>query len=192
MGVCVGAGRDRDLGRQLRRASASVAKATMFWFAAQGSTRLRKFTPPCSLVKSLRHERFQTSRQAFVTQSGDFMRAVDTKVLVRPVTRDDAKQTAAAEAFVSRGAWVSHLVLLETVWVFDSVFELENHELRSQSRCFSITRVLFIRIQTSCRPHLRTTENGPRLVSLPGEGLTLRRLSGEFIWSRHPNPGSES
>jgi len=53
------------------------------------------------------------------------MRAVDTNVLVRLITRDDAKQTAAAEAFVSRGAWVSHLVLIETVWVLDSVFELE-------------------------------------------------------------------
>lgn len=53
------------------------------------------------------------------------MRAVDTNVLVRLITRDDAKQTAAAEAFVSRGAWVSHLVLIETLWVLDSVFELE-------------------------------------------------------------------
>jgi len=52
------------------------------------------------------------------------MRAVDTNVLVRLITRDDAKQTASAEAFVSRGAWVSHLVLIETVWVLDSVFEL--------------------------------------------------------------------
>ena len=53
------------------------------------------------------------------------MRAVDTNVLVRLITRDDAKQTAAAEAFVNRGAWVSHLVLIETAWVLDSVFELD-------------------------------------------------------------------
>ena len=53
------------------------------------------------------------------------MRAVDTNVLVRLVTRDDPKQVAAAEAFVARGAWVSHLVLVEAVWVLVSVFELE-------------------------------------------------------------------
>ena len=41
------------------------------------------------------------------------MRAVDTNVLVRLVTRDDAKQVAVAEAFVARGAWVPHLVLAE-------------------------------------------------------------------------------
>lgn len=53
------------------------------------------------------------------------MRAVDTNVLVRLVIRDDAKQVAAAEAFVAKGAWVSHLVLAETVWVLESVYELD-------------------------------------------------------------------
>lgn len=51
------------------------------------------------------------------------MRAVDTNVLVRLVTRDDAKQVAAAEAFVERGAWVSHLVLAGATWVLTSVYE---------------------------------------------------------------------
>ena len=51
------------------------------------------------------------------------MRAVDTNVLVRLLTRDDAKQVAAAEAFVARGAWVSHLVLAEATWVLTSVYE---------------------------------------------------------------------
>jgi predicted nucleic-acid-binding protein len=53
------------------------------------------------------------------------MRAVDTNVLVRLVTRDDAKQTAAAERFVKAGgAWISHLVLAEMAWVLDSVYQL--------------------------------------------------------------------
>lgn len=43
------------------------------------------------------------------------MRAVDTNVLVRLATRDDAKQVAAAEAFIAKGAWVPHLVLAETI-----------------------------------------------------------------------------
>ncbi|SRR6266568_3996515 len=52
------------------------------------------------------------------------MRAVDTNVLVRLLARDDAHQADAAEAFVARGAWVSHLVLAETMWVLDSVYAL--------------------------------------------------------------------
>ena len=51
------------------------------------------------------------------------MRAVDTNILVRLVTRDDAKQVATAEAFVARGAWVPHLVLAEAMWVLSSVYD---------------------------------------------------------------------
>jgi len=53
------------------------------------------------------------------------MRAVDTNVLVRLVTRDDAKQVAGAEAFVEKGAWVSHLALAEASWVLSAVYDLE-------------------------------------------------------------------
>lgn len=57
------------------------------------------------------------------------MRAVDTNVLVRLVTRDDARQVAAAEVFVSRGAWVPHLVLAEAIWVLGSVYDLGPGEI---------------------------------------------------------------
>jgi predicted nucleic-acid-binding protein len=57
------------------------------------------------------------------------MRAVDTNVLVRLLTRDDAKQTADAEAFVSPGVWISHLVLVEAMWVLSSVYERNPEDL---------------------------------------------------------------
>lgn len=53
------------------------------------------------------------------------MLAVDTNVLVRLFTRDDDKQVAAAEQFVAKGAWVSHLVLAETSWVLSAVYDLK-------------------------------------------------------------------
>jgi len=53
------------------------------------------------------------------------MRAVDTNVLVRLVARDDPKQVSVAESFVARGAWLSHVVLVEAVWVLTSVYQLE-------------------------------------------------------------------
>lgn len=52
------------------------------------------------------------------------MRAVDTNLLVRLATRDDQAQVQAAEAFVAPGAWVSHLVLAEFIWVMRSVYAL--------------------------------------------------------------------
>ena len=57
------------------------------------------------------------------------MRSVDTNVLVRLVTRDDPQQTAAAEAFVSAGAWVQHLVLAEAMWVLTTVYELRPEKI---------------------------------------------------------------
>jgi predicted nucleic-acid-binding protein len=52
------------------------------------------------------------------------MRAVDTNVLVRLITRDDVRQAAAAESFVRPGAWVGHVVLAETTWVLNAVYRL--------------------------------------------------------------------
>lgn len=51
------------------------------------------------------------------------MRAVDTNVLVRLTTRDDARQTAAAEGFIAGSAWISHIVLVEATWVLSSVYD---------------------------------------------------------------------
>jgi predicted nucleic-acid-binding protein len=51
------------------------------------------------------------------------MRAVDTNVLVRLVVRDDPEQVRIAESFLASGAWVSHLVLAEAMWVLDAVYD---------------------------------------------------------------------
>jgi predicted nucleic-acid-binding protein len=57
------------------------------------------------------------------------MRALDTNVLVRLVTRDDTKQVVAAEDFVAPGAWVSCLVLAEAAWVLSAVYDLAPAEI---------------------------------------------------------------
>jgi predicted nucleic-acid-binding protein len=51
------------------------------------------------------------------------MRAVDTNVLVRLVTRDDDRQACSAEAFIAKGAWVPLLALTEAIWVLDAVYK---------------------------------------------------------------------
>lgn len=57
------------------------------------------------------------------------MRAIDTNVLVLLLVQDDAKQVAAAKAFIQRGAWVSHVVLCETAWVLASVYSVDAKRL---------------------------------------------------------------
>ncbi|HEX6272832.1 MAG TPA: type II toxin-antitoxin system VapC family toxin [Polyangiaceae bacterium] len=58
------------------------------------------------------------------------MRAVDTNVIVRLITRDDDAQVRSAEAYIAAsGAWISHVVLVEVVWVLTSVYELRRAEI---------------------------------------------------------------
>ncbi|MCX6603923.1 MAG: type II toxin-antitoxin system VapC family toxin [Acidobacteria bacterium] len=53
------------------------------------------------------------------------MRAVDTNVLVRLLVQDNEAQVAEAERFLGSGAWVSTVVLAETIWALESVYELD-------------------------------------------------------------------
>ena len=57
------------------------------------------------------------------------MQAIDTNVLVRLITRDEPRQASAAEEFIERGAWVSTLVLMETIWVLDAGYKCNAAQL---------------------------------------------------------------
>ncbi len=55
------------------------------------------------------------------------MTAVDTNVVVRLLTADDKKQTAAAELlFATESIWIAKTVLLETLWVLRSLYGFED------------------------------------------------------------------
>src|SRR5687768_7361020 len=76
-----------------------------------------------------RREARRNLRKGSGKMSGPAMRAVDTNLLVRLLTRDDEKQAASADDFIQGGAWVSHLVLLETSWVLTSVYDVTSKQL---------------------------------------------------------------
>jgi len=50
------------------------------------------------------------------------VRAIDTNVVVRLATRDDARQARAADECIASGAWVSQVVLAEAIWVLTSLY----------------------------------------------------------------------
>ena len=64
------------------------------------------------------------------------MRAVDTNVLVRIITRDDTRQLVAAEDFLKKGAWVSHLALAQATWVLASVYERKASKIATAVEMF--------------------------------------------------------
>ena len=86
------------------------------------------------------------------------MLAVDTNILVRLIARDDADQVQAAEEFVSNGAWVSHLVLAETLWVLDSVYDLSRERIATTVEMLLSHRDLTLQdadVVTSALDHYR-------------------------------------
>jgi predicted nucleic-acid-binding protein len=59
------------------------------------------------------------------------MTAVDTNVLVRLLTGDDARQEAAARRLFAAGPiWIAKTVLLETGWVLRSLYGFEEGAIR--------------------------------------------------------------
>jgi predicted nucleic-acid-binding protein len=91
------------------------------------------------------------------------MRAVDTNVLVRLITRDDRKQVAAAETFVSKGAWVSTLVLVEATWVLTAVYELTHAEMATAIDMLLHHRDLTLQEPDSVAAALEQYRNRPAL-----------------------------
>jgi len=59
------------------------------------------------------------------------MRAVDTNVLVRLLTQDDAEQVRVARWWVEEGVWVSTLALAEALWVLSVVYDRGPAEIAS-------------------------------------------------------------
>ena len=58
------------------------------------------------------------------------MLAVDTNIVVRLLTGDDAKQTAIARSlFASRQIWIAKTVLLEISWVLESLYGFKDSEI---------------------------------------------------------------
>jgi len=57
------------------------------------------------------------------------VKAADTNVLVRVITGDDQAQLPLAEAWLSSGAWVSGLVLVELSWVLRSAYKFPKEDV---------------------------------------------------------------
>jgi predicted nucleic-acid-binding protein len=91
------------------------------------------------------------------------MRAVDTNVLVRLIVRDDPQQVQAAERFIARGAWVSHLALAETIWVLDAVYERTAEQIASAVEMLLNHKELTLQDADAVTVALKSFRNRPAL-----------------------------
>jgi predicted nucleic-acid-binding protein len=108
------------------------------------------------------------------------MRAVDTNLLVRLIARDDSKQVAAAEAFIARGAWVPHLVLVEASWVLDSVYELKPDAMATALEMLLNHRDLTVQDPDVVAAALATFRKRPKLGFSDCMVLEIARKAGHI------------
>jgi predicted nucleic-acid-binding protein len=108
------------------------------------------------------------------------MRAVDTNLLVRLITRDHAQRTASAEAFVIRGAWVSNIVLVETTWVLDSVFALGRSQIAKAIELLLSHRDLVLQDADVVQAALAHYRERPKLGFSDCMVLEVARKSGHL------------
>ena len=92
------------------------------------------------------------------------MTAVDTNVLVRLLTADDAGQAAAASALFAAGPiWIAKTVLLETGWVLRGLYGFEESAIRE-----AFTRLLGMKsVHTEDKPSLEAA------LALTAHGIEL-------------------
>jgi predicted nucleic-acid-binding protein len=108
------------------------------------------------------------------------MRAIDTNVLVRLIARDDARQTAAAEAFVAKGGWVSLLALAETIWVLATVYDLNPEDQARAIEMLLDHRQLVLHEQESVAAALGLFRAKPSLGFSDCLMIELARRSGHL------------
>jgi predicted nucleic-acid-binding protein len=126
------------------------------------TTARRRSTRPCSRRRPS-GERWRISRKGYGGTCGAAVRAVDTNFLVRLVTRDDPEQTTATEAFVSGGAWISHIVLVEAMWVLDSAYDLGPERIATAVEMLLNHRDLTIQEPNTVTAALRHFQRRPNL-----------------------------
>jgi predicted nucleic-acid-binding protein len=108
------------------------------------------------------------------------MPAIDTKVLVRLVVRDDPAETGRAEEFVAGGAWVSLLALAETVWVLDAVYGLAAAAIARAIGMLLDHRQLVIQDADVARAALATFQRRPKLGFSDCLMIELARKAGHL------------
>ena len=108
------------------------------------------------------------------------MRAVDTNILVRLITRDDPRQFAIASRWVEGGVWVPLLALAEAVWVLSAVYERGRVEIASAVETLLDHKELILQDSEVVAAALAEFRERPRLSFSDCLLLELARKSGHL------------
>lgn len=108
------------------------------------------------------------------------MRAADTNILLRIVTRDDERQAEAAERFIERGAWVSVLAVAETAWVLRTGYRKSASDIASAVQMLLNHQNLFLQDADAVEGALKLFRSRPALGFSDCLMLYLARKAGHL------------
>ena len=108
------------------------------------------------------------------------MRAIDTNVLVRLLTRDDARQSESADRWVETGAWVPVLALAETAWVLSTVYGRSSVEIASVIEILLNHKDLILQDSDAVAAALKSFRKRPSLGFADCLLLELARKAGHL------------
>lgn len=106
------------------------------------------------------------------------MRALDTNVLLRFLVRDDTSQALIADQFVAKGAWVSHLVLAESMWVLGAVYARTAQQLIAALELLLSHESLVLQDANTVAHALAHFKNKPKLGFSDCLALEIARKAG--------------
>ena len=92
------------------------------------------------------------------------MKALDTNVLVRFLVRDDKKQAEIVYRIFKRAEsrnepfFVPLLVVLETIWVLESVYEIPREEIRGSLQKLLLMPILIFEAQSALQRTLSSAQ----------------------------------
>lgn len=112
------------------------------------------------------------------------MRAVDTNVLVRLLTRDEPKQAAVADAFVQPGAWVSVLALAEATWELAAVYDRDATRVARAVEMLLNHQCLTLQEPEAVAAALETFRRRPRRDSPTASSSNLREKPAICLLAR--------
>ncbi|MGA2881539.1 MAG: type II toxin-antitoxin system VapC family toxin [Bryobacteraceae bacterium] len=108
------------------------------------------------------------------------MRALDTKVLVRLIVRDDPRQTAVAESHIEGGVWASVLALAEATWVLVRVYGLSANDVATAIEMLLNNRNLVLQDSETIAAALQLFRSKPSLGFSDCVMLELARKAGHL------------
>lgn len=108
------------------------------------------------------------------------MIAVDTNVVIRLLTEDDPKQTAAARSVFAAGPiWIAKTVLLETGWVLRSHYGFDESRIRDAFTSLLGLENVYAEDEPAVAAALALTSHGMELAD--AMHLSSRPLDAVFV-----------